>query len=77
MSDIKYCEVDMSNPEGDVYSMCIKATHIPTKEEVKQFLAEDMRNFGCTDIDLIVETTLEEAKNFYDMTDEQHFPVLS
>lgn len=73
---MRYFEIDMSNSEGDTYSMCIKATHTPTKEETKSFLKKDMENFGYTDIDCIVETTLEEARIFYDMENEKDFPVL-
>ena len=77
MEKVRYFEVDMSNKEEKgCYSMCIKATHKPTKQEVKKFLAEDMRNLGYTKIDTIIETTLKEAKNFYDMENEENFPVL-
>lgn len=72
---MRYFEIDMSN-ENDSYSMCIKATHKPTKEEVKAFLKEDMESLGYTKIDTVIETTLEEAKNFYDMENEANFPVL-
>ena len=72
---MRYFEVDMSN-ESDSYSMCIKATYEPTKEEVKAFLKEDMKSLGYTQIDTIIETTLEEAKKYYDMGNEQNFPVL-
>ena len=75
MKNIRYFEIDMSN-ENDSYSMCIKATHKPTKEEIKDFLKKDMEDMGYTEIDIIVETTLEEAKNFYDMENEVSFPVL-
>ena len=75
MENIRYFEIDMSN-ENDSYSMCIKATHKPTKEEVKNFLKKDMEDMGYTKINTIVETTLEEAKNFYDMENEASFPVL-
>lgn len=77
MSDVRYFEVDMSNKnEEGCYSICIKATHKPTKREVKKFLAEDMKNLGYTKIDTIIETTLEEAKNFYAMENEENFPIL-
>lgn len=76
MSNIKYFEVDMSN-ENDNYSMCIKATHIPTKSEVENFLKDDMKKMGYTKVDFIIETTLEEAKNSYDMEDEKNFPILN
>lgn len=42
----------------------------------EKFLKDDMKKFGYTDIDLIVETTLEEARVNYDMENEQHFPIL-
>ena len=74
---MRYFEIDMSNKrEEGCYSMCIKATHEPTKEEVMNFLARDMKELGYTEIDAIIETTLEEAKNFYDMENEENFPVL-
>lgn len=74
---MRYFEIDMSNKnESGCYSMCIKATHEPTKEEVKEFLKEDMESLGYTEIDCIIETTLEEAKNFYDMENEENFPIL-
>lgn len=77
MTDVRYFEVDMRNKEGkDCYSMCIKATHEPTKEEVKEFLKSDMEEMGYTNIDCIIETTLEEARNFYDMENEENFSVL-
>ena len=77
MENIRYFEIDMSNEnEKGCYSMCIKATHKPTKREVKKFLANDMKTMGYTKIDNIIETTLEEAKNFYDMENEKNFPVL-
>ena len=74
---MRYFEVDMSNHDhSDTYSMCIKATHFPTKREVKTFLRKDMENFGYTKIDRIVETTLEEARDSYYMENEKNFPVL-
>ena len=77
MANVRYFEIDMRNEEGnDCYSMCIKATHEPTKREVKKFLADDMKNLGYAKIDTIIETTLEEAMNFYDMENEENFPVL-
>lgn len=76
MTDIKYFEVDMSNAkEKGCYSMCIKAIHKPTKREAKKFLADDMK-MGYTRIDAIIETTLEDAKDMYDMENETNFPVL-
>lgn len=75
MENIRYFEIDMSN-KNDSYSICIKATHKPTKEEVKEFLKEDMKSMGYTEVDTIIETTLEEARNFYDMENENNFPVL-
>ena len=77
MAGVRYFEVDMINREGnDCYSMCIKADHEPTKREVKKFLAKDMEKLDYTEIAAIMETTLEEAKNFYDMENEENFPVL-
>ena len=74
---MRYFEVDMSNGNNeDCYSMCIKATHHPTKSEVALFLSDDMKNMGYTKIDTIIETTLEDAKQFYDMENEANFPVL-
>lgn len=76
MEGKRFFEVDMSNQDTDTYSICIIATHEPTAEEVKKFLAEDMKSMGYTRVDTIRETTLEEAKNFYDMENYEKFPVL-
>lgn len=75
---MKYFEIDMEsskNPENGTYSVCIKGIRKPTVDEVKQFCKADMENFGCDTVTGIYETTLDEARNFYDMENEMNFPV--
>ena len=75
---MRYFEVDMdstTNKNAGTYSICIKGTRKPTKEEVKEFLKTDMDSLGYDTVSFINETTLEEAKNFYDMDNETKFPI--
>ncbi len=64
---------------NDSYGICIKSIiENPTKEQVAEFLKEDMDNFDYTidDIESIDTISLEEATHFYDMENEANFPVL-
>lgn len=72
---MKYYEVLFS----DSYGICIKSeVKNPTKEQVALFLKNDMEKYSykTADIRSIDEISLEEADQFYDMEDEQNFPVL-
>lgn len=72
---MKYHEVLFT----DSYGICIKSEiENPTKEQVSNFLKEDMEKFHykTDDIDSINEIPLEEARSFYDMENEEDFPVL-
>lgn len=63
----------------DSYGICIKSEiENPTREQVSEFLKEDMKNYNykMDDIESIDPISLEEAKNFYDMENEANFPVL-
>lgn len=60
----------------DRYSICIKATHYPTKEEVKEFCKEDMQKLGYDFVCDILQIDYEEAHNFFDMENEENFPIL-
>jgi hypothetical protein len=75
---VKYFEVDIENStdnEAGTYSICIKGTRKPSKREAKEFLKKDMESLGYDTVSFINETTLEEAKNFYDMEGEANFPI--
>lgn len=76
--NVKYFEVDMESTKDQnagTYSICIKGMRKPNIEEAKLFLKSDMENLGYDSITFINETTLEEAKNFYNMEKEDDFPI--
>lgn len=72
---IKYYEVLFT----DSYGICIKSKiENPTREQVATFLKTDMElyHYKLQDIESIDEILLEEAKHFYDMENEENFPIL-
>lgn len=72
---MKYYEVLFKDSCG----ICIRSeVENPTRECVGYFLKDDMRRFHYTlgDIESIEEISLEEARCFYDMENENEFPVL-
>lgn len=76
---IKLYEVDIhtENEEDGVYSMVIKADHMPTNEELQVFLKKDIAMYGGMYVELIGEISKEEAENFYDLEGFSDEPVLS
>ena len=76
---IKYFECDF-RPNDDAwgeYSICIKAVRKPSKDEAVEFCKNDLLalkndEWECTGV---YETTLEDAKMDYDMTNSENFPV--
>ncbi len=72
---IKYYEVLFT----DTYGICIKSEiENPTREQVATFLKDDMKkyHYKLEDIESIDEISLKEASNFYDMENEESFPIL-
>lgn len=85
MKVINYYEVEFGKSEElnddsfcdtpDRYSMCILGKRMPSVEEAKVFLKVDMNNLGYDEITDIREIDYEEAHEFFDMSNEDNFPV--
>ena len=60
----------------DRYSMCIIAEHHPSFEEAKEFCKSDMEKWGYDTICAVIEIDYDEAHNFFDMDNEDSFPIL-
>lgn len=76
-NNVRYFEVSMkrtSNP-SDEYSLCILGIRKPTYVEAKEFCKSDLENFQYDYISDIREITKEEAYDFFDMDDEEKFPI--
>ena len=79
----KYYEVEFGHEEfddskdmADTYSICIIAEHHPSIEEAKEFCKDDMEKFGYEYVIGVTELDYDEAHNFFDMENEDKFPVL-
>ena len=71
MPKIRYFEVMFTNG----YSICIKGVREPSIEEAKEFLKEDMKCLGVTEIEYIEEWTLNDALSAFDFGNEANWPV--
>lgn len=67
----KYYEVEFE----DTYSMVIKGKRIPTYKEVEEFLKEDMKNMGVKEVVSVIEISEDEARLFFDFSNEKNWPV--
>jgi hypothetical protein len=77
-NEMRYFEVDIvstTDINAGTYSICIRGIREPSKKEAKEFLEKDMESLGYDTVSFVNETTLEEAKNFYDMENEDKFPI--
>lgn len=81
----KYYEIEFDNDkrsrdtDGDLvgeYSICIIAEHEPTYTEAENFCRADMEKAGYKYVVSIHEIDLIEAHHFYDMENEDKYPVL-
>ena len=68
---MKYFEIMF--PDG--YSILIKGIREPSIDEAKEFLKEDMKNMGYTEIDYIEEWKLSDALTAFDFDNVEHWPV--
>ena len=68
---LRYFEICF--PDG--YSMVIKAMRKPTASEAAEFIAEDMKRLGQTEISEIEEWTREDALTAFDFDNEDKWPV--
>lgn len=61
---------------ADGYSMVIRATHKPTLDEANKWLAPDIEQMKCGKVTNITdEISEEDARQFYDFTNERKWPV--
>lgn len=83
-SDIKYYEIEFAdvNDESDLdpdaddsQFICILGKRKPSIKEAEEFCAEDMKLLGSNTIVNISELTPEEAHAFYDMSNEDSYPI--
>jgi len=68
--NINYYEAEFS----DGYSICIKGERKPTITEANEFLKVDCMNMKTTVIN-VLDIDNNEAHNFFDMSNEDKFPV--
>ena len=76
--DYKYFEVEIGDshcPSGDTYCICIMGVRKPTVEEAAEFMAADLKEYGCDYVASIIEISLEEACDAYDMENRDTVPV--
>ena len=79
----KYYEVEISkhdcrakNGKRNETSMCIVGIREPSIKEAEKFLVDDIiRVYKCTNVDKVREISKEEAYSFFDMDNENNFPV--
>lgn len=69
--EYKYFEVEFE----DTYSMVIKVKRRPTYKEVEEFLKEDMKNMGVKEVVSVTEISEDEARLFFDFSNEKNWPV--
>ena len=73
----KYYEIEFGNHKdlSDLYSICIIGTQKPTLKETTDFCKKDMKNMGYDYVNDVLEITEEEAYRFFDMENEDNFPI--
>lgn len=82
--DKKYYEIEFDHdPRGREwsdecvgdYSICIIGERKPTIEEAEEFCKKDMEQMGYEYVVAIREIDSDEAHTFFDMAQEDKFPV--
>lgn len=87
--NIKYYEVmfdtiprNIEDLDGDVvgeYSICIRGTRRPSLKEAAEFCKEDMeimsKSYGDLFVVNVAEISKEEAQAFFNMDNEDTFPI--
>ena len=83
LETLNYYEIEFSHEEfddtkniADSYSICIIANHHPSLEEAKEFCKSDMEKFGYEHVISVTTLNYEEAHKFFDMENENEFPIL-
>lgn len=76
---MNYYEIEfgdaMSGVDCDHYSICIRGERKPTIKEAEEFCKTDMRLFGYRRVTDVLEITSKEAHDFFDMRNEEQWPV--
>ena len=74
--EIEFGSFDDNNVlTDDTYSICIKGNRKPTIKEAAEFCKEDLKIVGYDAVISVDEISHEEAIHFYDMENEEKFPV--
>lgn len=76
MGDFSYYVVEFKESDESIYSIAIKASHEPTKNELLVFLETDMRNFGYDDVFDWYEVDEEEVYVGYYTENIDDWPIL-
>lgn len=77
----KYYEVEFARYIGDFedytsdYSICIIGKRDPSIEEAKEFCKEDLQRLGYDFVSNVFPISCEEAHEFFDMENEDTFPI--
>lgn len=76
---IAYIVANNDMPDGleyfSDYSICIVGTREPSIGEAAKFCAEDLKNLGYDFVSNVLPISKEEAHSFFDMDEEDKFPV--
>jgi hypothetical protein len=57
------------------YGVCIKGVRQPSTEEAQAFCQSDITKSGATAVISVDPIGIEDARAFYDMSNEEHFPI--
>lgn len=78
MDKYNYYEVVMAeqtNNEPNILVVCVKSRHKPTKQEMKIFFANKMKEYGCDHVDSIDEIDHKTAHSEFNIEKEEDFIV--
>ncbi len=79
----KYYEIEFARYIGifkdytSDYSICIIGEREPSTEEATEFCKEDLQRLGYDFVSNVFPLSWEEAHNFFDMENEEAFPIFS
>lgn len=73
----KYYEIEFARHIGDFedYSICIIGKREPSIEEATEFCKEDLQRLGYDFVSNVFPISCEEAHAFFDMENEDTFPI--
>lgn len=77
MDKYKYYEVVMAEQTDNapnILVVCVKSTVQPTKEDMENFFATQMKEYECDHVDSILEIDAKTAhEDFYNETEEDFY----